>query len=123
MTTRFEELWKHIHAARKGAGMTQRELASRIGVSPQAVGQWEKAPSNGGILPGLKRVSQLEAALKVNFGDIELPSEARHRSSVPHVSAPHDDNLERRVELIEIILHANERLLTLLEAIAIPKKH
>ncbi len=42
-------------AARVNAGMTQKEVASQLGISNQTVIKWEKTP---GVIPG-ERMAQL----------------------------------------------------------------
>lgn len=39
-------LGTNISERRKALGMTQEELASNLGVSPQAVSRWENNPSH-----------------------------------------------------------------------------
>jgi transcriptional regulator with XRE-family HTH domain len=123
---RYTEIYKTIRDARERMKLTKRELASRIGVSPQAIALWEKPITAGGVLPSLKRIPQLERALSVDFGDIELPNDDGHIRNAPHLaqtpSTGHDPLLERRVALIETVLHADQQLLTLLEAIAAAKR-
>ena len=50
---------KRIRDARKAAGLTQEELAERIGTSSVAVAQWETGRRN----PKMGTVSKLAAAL------------------------------------------------------------
>ena len=40
-TNNTDTLGKRIMALRKAAGMTQEQVAERLGVSPQAVSKWE----------------------------------------------------------------------------------
>ena len=112
------DLYRYILSARKEARMTQRELGGRIGVTPQAIGQWEKAVADGGILPPLRRIKQIEDVLHVNFGEIELPDDQQH-INMAFIKAPtnYDDLLERRIVLIEKVLHADSATLRLLETI------
>ena len=44
-----------LKAARVNAGMTQKEVASQLGISNQTVIKWEKTP---GVIPG-ERMAQL----------------------------------------------------------------
>ncbi len=44
-----------LRAARVNAGMTQKEVASQLGISNQTLIKWEKTP---GVIPG-ERMAQL----------------------------------------------------------------
>lgn len=44
-TTIIKTIGTNIHALRKSHGMTQGELAVRLGVTPQAVSKWERGQS------------------------------------------------------------------------------
>lgn len=58
---------KNLSRIRKGAGMTQEQLARKMKVSPQAVSKWEKTSyPDGELLPLLSRV--LNTSLDVLFG-------------------------------------------------------
>jgi len=58
MTETNQTMGKRIMALRKQAGMTQEQLAERLGVSPQAVSKWENDVScpDIGTLPKLAEV-------------------------------------------------------------------
>ena len=52
-TNNTDTLGKRIMALRKAAGMTQEQVAERLGVSPQAVSKWETGtadPSTSNLL-------------------------------------------------------------------------
>ena len=116
---KIEELHGHIRAARKESSMTQRELGKRVGVTPQAIGQWEKPVRGGGVLPPLRRIKQIEDILRVDFGKIELMGEDHQQINMNFLKSGGvtDTLLERRVKLIEAILHADETTLALVERI------
>ncbi len=116
---KIEELNRYILAARKESRMTQRELGKRIGVTPQAIGQWEKSVRDGGVLPPLRRIKQMEDILRVDFGEIELPGDNPQHINMNFFKSGGvtDTLLERRVKLIEAILHADETTLELVERI------
>ena len=61
---------REIRAARERAGMTQGELAQRVGVSLRTVGNWER----GDTVP-MNRASAVESALAqwLDRGDTEGP--------------------------------------------------
>lgn len=65
---------KNIKQARKKAGLTQKELGDKLGVSQAAIGQFEKENSN----PKLETLHRIAAALRVNIEQLvdnfsELP--------------------------------------------------
>ena len=70
MMTFGRRLAANIRACRVAAEMTQAELAQRIGVTCNAVSNYENARRE----PGLETMSMMAAALGVEVGDI-----------VPHV--------------------------------------
>ena len=55
-----------IHAARKRAGLTQEQLASKVFVTRQAVSRWETGDSE----PGIDMRKLLSAALDVPMADL-----------------------------------------------------
>jgi len=116
-------LYKWISRTRKTKGMTQRELAKRVGVTPQAVGLWEKPPHRGGTEPRRSRLTQIEDILGARYheysGDLrhtsgEIDKETEYRVTLKHRTG---DLLERRLMLIEDILHADEIVITTLESL------
>jgi len=113
------ELHLWISRSRKMEGMTQRELAKRIGVTPQAVGLWEKPPHRGGTEPRRARLTQIENVLGVKYSD--NPADSSKSAEDLHylnaINGRTDDLLERRLLLIEDILHADEVVLTMLESL------
>ena len=116
-------LYKWISRIRKIEGMTQRELAKRIGVTPQAVGLWEKAPHRGGTEPRRARLTQIEHILGAKYheysGDLRHTSGDNDKETEYRVTLKHrtGDLLERRLMLIEDILHADEIVIATLESL------
>jgi len=116
-------LYKWISRIRKIEGMTQRELAKRIGVTPQAVGLWEKAPHRGGTEPRRARLTQIEDILGAKYheysGDLRHTSGDNDKETEYRVTLKHrtGDLLERRLMLIEDILHADEIVIATLESL------
>ena len=116
-------LYKWISRIRKVEGMTQRELAKRIGVTPQAVGLWEKAPHRGGTEPRRARLTQIEDILGAKYH--EYSGDLRHTSGDNDKETGYlnilknrtGDLLERRLMLIEDILHADDEVITMVEAL------
>ena len=65
-----------LRALREAAGLSQTRLASLIGVSRNAVSQWE----SGETQPSSKRLAKLAKALKVQIDDLMMPAtEAREK--------------------------------------------
>lgn len=60
------ELGGRILKLRKIAGLSQEELAERVGVSRQAVGKWE----NGVAVPELNKLLELSRVLDVTVGEL-----------------------------------------------------
>ncbi|WP_323065215.1 helix-turn-helix transcriptional regulator, partial [Limosilactobacillus reuteri] len=55
---------------RKGAGLTQSELAQKIGVTIQTISRWE----NGTSIPSPKRIKRMADLFNVDGSDIFLSS-------------------------------------------------
>jgi ribosome-binding protein aMBF1 (putative translation factor) len=62
------EVGEHIHVAREAAGLSQRELARRMGTSQAAVDRLE----SGGVAPTLTTLQRVASAL-----DLEVRIELR----------------------------------------------
>ena len=62
------EIGERIRRAREKAGISQSELARRVGVKPQAVQAWE-AGKNG---PSRKRISSLAKELQISEEELEF---------------------------------------------------
>jgi transcriptional regulator with XRE-family HTH domain len=56
-------LGQRIRKARQRLKKTQKDLAVLLGVSEQAVSQWERGKDS----PGMERMPQLRLALRVNY--------------------------------------------------------
>lgn len=69
---------ERIKAARKAAGMTQRELAERMGLSPQTVAQWENDLRN----PKFQTLKRIAGALNISAYDLLDQEEARATSTI-----------------------------------------
>lgn len=55
-----------IRAARKKAGMTQAELASKLGLPWQSISQWERDARN----PKIEALEKIAMALQVNVDEL-----------------------------------------------------
>ncbi|MBQ0037297.1 MAG: helix-turn-helix transcriptional regulator [Clostridiales bacterium] len=61
---------KNIKRLREEKGMTLKELAETIGVSPQAVSAYQKAGTENGKAPTLDKAIDLASALGVSIGEL-----------------------------------------------------
>jgi transcriptional regulator with XRE-family HTH domain len=62
----------NILRLREGKGLTQRELATRIGMDPIGISRWER----GKTMPRPETVELVAEALGVDVGDIYVRSAA-----------------------------------------------
>ena len=73
------ELGKKIRQLRFKAGLTQEQLAERMGVSPQSVSKWENAVA----MPDITALPLLAEVFGVSIDDLfDLTAEQRDRKSV-----------------------------------------
>ena len=59
---------KNIAALRKSAGITQKELANKLNISPQAVSKWE----SGKCCPDIELLPLLASFFGVSIDDLLL---------------------------------------------------
>ena len=80
---------KRIRDARKAAGLTQEELAERMGTSSVAVAQWETGRRN----PKMGTVSKLAAALGVDVAELvpELKTLLKEKPEPPKMEQIFED--------------------------------
>lgn len=67
-----------LAAARVNAGLTQEEVATRIGVTKQTIINWEK----GRIVPGIPQIEMLSGMYNIPQDNIFLPcysTKSRHK--------------------------------------------
>ena len=62
----MERIGQNLMVARKNAGMTQMELADRMGISFQAVSNWERGVS----CPDIAKLSELSELLGVTIDSL-----------------------------------------------------
>jgi tellurite methyltransferase len=74
-------LGKRIAAARKGAGLTQNDLALKVGVTAQAVSKWER----GNACPDIAILDEIADALGISLIEL-LGVDERDRLSTRHSS-------------------------------------
>ena len=74
-------LGKRIAAARKGAGLTQNDLALKVGVTAQAVSKWER----GNACPDIAILDEIADALGMSLIEL-LGMDERDRFSTRHSS-------------------------------------
>ena len=80
-----------IYAARKKAGMTQEELADRLGVSRQAVSKWE----SDAAYPETDKIVELCKLFALSADDLLLGAESAPRKD-PATEERHEENKERK---------------------------
>ncbi len=88
-----ERIGEHIAAYRKKAGLTQEQLAEKMGVTAQAVSKWE----NGLTCPDLDSVARLSGFLGVSVEQL-IHGEA----AVPAVQVVETPQVGRRVLCIRV---------------------
>ena len=71
------EFGERVKAVRMGAGLTQEQFASRIGVTRQAVSNWE----NGRNLPDIEVVIALSQTFGVSLDELILGGEDMTRDA------------------------------------------
>ena len=117
-----ETIGKRIASLRKGAAMTQEELAEKLGVSPQAVSKWE----NDLTCPDIMTLPKLAQLLGVSTDELlsgerkaEVAYEPKHRGIrdlfmrlVVTVEKSEEENgvhvsLNLPMELVKVALEAN----------------
>lgn len=120
--TKQEELYSHLKAGRNERGVTQRELGEKLGVTPQAIGQWEKPVSDGGVVIPIPRIKEIEDVLGLDFGEIELVgSNQRLNTNFIKSKPEHKTHFERRIAIIEKVVDVSEETLSVLEALLLKK--
>ena len=70
-------LGERLHALRRRVGLSQAELAARLGVSQAAVSTWELGKSEPGLLDIAPLCGVLECSYPVLVGDEPLPPPRR----------------------------------------------
>lgn len=79
-------LAERIYTLRRRAGLSQDQLAERLGVSRQAVSRWE----NGSATPGLEKLQGMCRCFGVTMDQLtgagEAPPPPPHRGAVPRRS-------------------------------------
>lgn len=65
------EFGDRVRAARRKAGLKQRELAKAMGITPHIISYWE----NGQRMPGVYNVYKLSKALNVSANYLVLGEE------------------------------------------------
>jgi transcriptional regulator with XRE-family HTH domain len=101
------KLGKRIAQARKRCGLTQEQLAGRVGVTKQAVWQWEHDQG----LPSLDRIIPLCRALEASvmdlLGDNGLPG-ADLRARIASLGSTDRSILEAVLAILEQKKHKKE---------------
>ena len=94
---------QNIKAARKKVGLTQKELAQKLGLSFQSIAQWENDLRN----PKLDTIKRIADALHVDWYDLIVPSsedEERKLKYIKSISSKEDDSLAGAEQIYNDIL-------------------
>lgn len=86
MTEGRIRLGQEILRRRKAMGMTQEELASRMGVSRQSVAKWETGQSS----PDIDRLALLRDVLQTSLDELIVPV---GRDPIPTPAPPAEDSV------------------------------
>lgn len=100
---------QNIKAARKKAGLTQKELAQKLGLSFQSIAQWENDLRN----PKLDTIKRIADALCVDWYDLIVPSskdEERKLKYIKSISNKEDDSLAGAEQMYNDILVQEKQL-------------
>lgn len=118
---------KKIKQARKRAGMTQKELGKKLGISQAAVGQFEKENSS----PKLVTLQRIAVALNVNIDELvddfsELP-EVKRANAFSEINwlvkYLNEDIVDIPIEKKKIITDCMKKEIAKYENDSDPKKH
>jgi transcriptional regulator with XRE-family HTH domain len=93
-----------LRAARRGAGLTQKQLAQALGVDSITVSRWERGVTSPS-LPRLGRIAELTAT---SIGDLVRNADAA-TADAAELAAIREELAETR-ELVARVAHALERL-------------
>lgn len=88
------EVHRAVIGARVRAGLTQQQLADRLGVSQSAIARWE----GGSTMPSLENLNRLAVALGVSFmtgPDVMLSSRSPREIAVEYLESPEGRELLR----------------------------
>ena len=89
---------KRIRDGRNAKNMTQMELADKLGVSFQAVSNWER----GASMPDISKLSNLSEILSISINDI-LGSSEKSSNSVEKVIENQDLDISELIEVAPIV--------------------
>ena len=87
------ELYEKLYELRRASGMSQEELAEKLGVSRQAVSKWE----SGATQPELQKLIELSRLYSVSVDEL---AKLRLRGA----ALPFGDGLARDTELLRQLL-------------------
>jgi transcriptional regulator with XRE-family HTH domain len=93
-----------LRAARRGAGLTQKQLAEALGVEPITVSRWERGVTSPS-LPRLRRIAELT---ETTVSDLVRTPDAQTTHAV-ELAALREELAETR-ELVDRVAQALERL-------------
>ena len=85
------ELYEKLYELRRASGMSQEELAEKLGVSRQAVSKWE----SGATQPELQKLIELSKLYSVSVDELlSLEHAKAPQDTAPAAEAPVQDGFE-----------------------------
>ena len=96
-------LGERICECRRRAGLTQRQVADAMGVSPSAVTQWEL----GNVIPRLMRIERLASVLHVDVSD--LLTLCHTAPTVPMLKSVRSSSSVQSAEVPDFVLKSHLR--------------
>lgn len=88
-----------LRTAREALGLSQAEIATKLGITPAAVGHYEK----GIAKPPMERARQLARILKIDVAEIAVSSRAQRGSRKAAREAGERQVSARELELLNVL--------------------
>lgn len=114
-------LSNNLRRYRQAEGLTQIQLAEKIGVSPQAIASWE----NGRRVPRLKYLEKLSKALHANIATLNDSRTSLVIRDFPELREPKIEVKQppiKEEKFEDQLIHRLDRIIELLENVDISRK-
>ena len=99
---------ENLRAARKAAGLSQKELADAVGAKHNSVSNWEKGQNN----PSQPTIEKLCGVLGVSandlFGSAQAQQDAFTYALFDEVGALNDENKQKLIEMAKFFRQQQE---------------